>query len=160
MSVVWNVRRKPINLGSRIKVKVNFGTLQGCHALHCPCYCYCKRGYFRWGKISRKCWQDISRGGNFHDISPISLIKSYGFYFRAGEIFAKKVISRKTRILPPRENFHVYSIIMYKGEVRWIGCLTSQSMVFQSYMWRHIDVQADWRRSWTYGRAPNSIDIL
>ena len=26
-------------------------------------------------------------------------------------------------------------------------------------MWRHIDVQADWRRSWTYGRAPNAIDI-
>ena len=22
------------------------------------------------------------------------------------------------------------------------------------YMWWHIDVQADWRRSWTYGRAP------
>ena len=41
----------------------------------------------------------------------------------------------------------------------WIGCLTSQLMIFQSYMWRHIDVQADWRRSWTYGRAPNAIDI-
>ena len=26
-------------------------------------------------------------------------------------------------------------------------------------MWRHMDVQADWRRSWTYGRAPNAIDI-
>ena len=27
-------------------------------------------------------------------------------------------------------------------------------------MWRHIDVQADRRRSsWTYGRAPNAIDI-
>ena len=27
-------------------------------------------------------------------------------------------------------------------------------------MWRHIDVQADWRRrSWTYARAPNAIDI-
>ena len=26
-------------------------------------------------------------------------------------------------------------------------------------MWRYIDVQADWRRSWTYGRAPNAIDI-
>ena len=26
-------------------------------------------------------------------------------------------------------------------------------------MWRHIYVQADWRRSWTYGRAPNAIDI-
>ena len=45
--------------------------------------------------------------------------------------------------------------------VRWgeIGCLTSQLTIFQSYMWRHIDVQADWRRSWTYGRAPNAIDI-
>ena len=39
------------------------------------------------------------------------------------------------------------------------NCLTSQLTIFQSYMWRHIDVQADWRRSWTYGRAPNAIDI-
>ena len=29
----------------------------------------------------------------------------------------------------------------------------------QSYMWRHIDVQADWRSSGTYGRTPNAIDI-
>ena len=35
----------------------------------------------------------------------------------------------------------------------WIGCLTSQLTIFQSYMWRHIDVQADWR-SCAYGRAP------
>ena len=41
----------------------------------------------------------------------------------------------------------------------WISCLTSQLTIFQSYMWRHIDVQADWRRSCTYGRAPNAIDI-
>ena len=29
----------------------------------------------------------------------------------------------------------------------WVefGCLTSQLTIFQSYMWRHIDVQADWR---------------
>ena len=40
----------------------------------------------------------------------------------------------------------------------WIVCLTSQLTIFQSYMWRHIDVQADWR-SMTYGRAPNAIDI-
>ena len=26
-------------------------------------------------------------------------------------------------------------------------------------MWRHIDVQVNWRRSSTYGRAPNAIDI-
>ena len=44
-------------------------------------------------------------------------------------------------------------------QLSWIGCLTSQLTIFQSYMWRHIDVQADWRRSWTYGRAPNAIDI-
>ena len=57
------------------------------HVIHVA---YCKRGYFRWGKISRKCWQDISRGGNFHDITHISYIKAYGFYFRVGVIFAKK----------------------------------------------------------------------
>ena len=28
-------------------------------------------------------------------------------------------------------------------ELSWIGCLTSQLTIFQSYMWRHIDVQAD-----------------
>ena len=27
----------------------------------------------------------------------------------------------------------------------WMGCLTSQSTIFQSYMWQHIDVQADWK---------------
>ena len=40
-----------------------------------------------------------------------------------------------------------------------IGCLTSHATILKLYMWRHIDVQADWRRSWTYGRAPNAIDI-
>ena len=45
---------------------------------------YCKRGYFRWGQISRKCWQNISRGGNFHDTTPISCIKADRFYFRVG----------------------------------------------------------------------------
>ena len=73
---------------------------------------YCKRGSFRWGKISRKCWQDISRGGNFHDTAAIYFIKACGFNFRVGVIFAKKTKARKTRKLPPRENFHVYSIIL------------------------------------------------
>ena len=39
-----------------------------------------------------------------------------------------------------------------------ICCLTLHATIFQLYMWRHIDVQADWRRSWTYGRASNTID--
>ena len=66
---------------------------------------YCKR-YFRWGKISRKFWKDISHGGNIHDTTPIFFIKAYGFNFGVGVIFTKKTKAQK---LPPRENFHVYS---------------------------------------------------
>ena len=51
-----------------------------------------------------------SRGGNFHDITHSSFIQAYRCYFRVGVIFAKKTKTRKTRKLPPRENFHVYSI--------------------------------------------------
>ena len=65
---------------------------------------------FAGGKFSRKCWQDLSRGGNCYDSTHISLIKSYGLYFRVGEMFVNKAISRKMRKLFPRENFHVYSI--------------------------------------------------
>ena len=58
---------------------------------------------------------DISRGGYFHDATPISLIKAYGFHFRVGVIFAKKTKVRKTRILHPRENFHAYSVSLLIG---------------------------------------------
>ena len=60
-----------------------------CFTVMCS-YClqvYCKRGYFRWGKISRKCRQYISRGGNFHNTSHISFIKAYGYYFSRGGNF-------------------------------------------------------------------------
>ena len=49
----------------------------------------------------QKCWQDLSRGGYFHDAAPFSLIKSYGFYFRVGEILAKKACRENY----PAENF-------------------------------------------------------
>ena len=68
---------------------------------------------FAGGKRSRKCWQDISHGRNFHDTTPTSFIKAFGFYFRAGVIFAKKTKARKTRKLPPRKEFHVYNIQKY-----------------------------------------------
>ena len=55
---------------------------------------------------------------------------------------------------------HSISIFrFYTLNLSWICCLTSKLTIFQSYMWRHIDVQADWRRSWTYGQSPNAIDI-
>ena len=58
---------------------------------------YCKRGYFRWGKISRKCCEDLSRGGNL----AMLLIKSYGFYFRVGEFSRRETISRKNAKITP-----------------------------------------------------------
>ena len=46
------------------------------------------------------------------------------------------------------------------GEVRWIGCLTSQSTIFQSYMWRHIDVQANYPPPLgPHGGKPFSTDL-
>ena len=47
---------------------------------------YCKCGYFCWVKILRKCWQDISRWGNFHNTAPYYFIKALKawFNFRVG----------------------------------------------------------------------------
>ena len=51
-----------------------------------------------------KCWQDISREGNFHDTTPISFIKAYGFYFCVGVIFAKIDKSAKRENYPHAKN--------------------------------------------------------
>ena len=48
---------------------------------------------FAGGKFPENVGKTFQVGVIFHDISPISLIKSYGFYFPVGEIFAKKTIS-------------------------------------------------------------------
>ena len=69
---------------------------------------YCKRGYFRWGKMSGHCWQDIARGLIFNILTPISVIKKIGFYFARGVISAKKP-KRLNAIITPRDHFHVYS---------------------------------------------------
>ena len=79
---------------------------------------YCKHGYFHWGKFSQKYWQDLSHGGNFHYISPISLLKSYEFYLPVGEIFAKKTISRKNAKIAPTWKFPGLQYI--KGMVSWM----------------------------------------
>ena len=64
---------------------------------------------FAGGKFRKNVGKTFHVGGNFHDTTPISFIKAYGFYFGEGVIFANKTKARKTRKLPPRENFHVYS---------------------------------------------------
>ena len=50
----------------------------------------------------------------------------------------------------------LYQVCVFRADrvkLSWIGSLTSQLTIFQSYMWRHIDLQADWRRSWTYRKT-------
>ena len=42
--------------------------------------------------------------------------------------------------------------------VHWTSLGTS--VLLRSYMWRHIDVQKNWRRRWTYGRAPKDISYV
>ena len=49
-------------------------------------------------------------------------------------IFPK--VSRKRFVLPYKK---------HDGDLFWY--FTTHATIFQSYMWRHIDVQADWRRS-------------
>ena len=104
---------------------------------------YFKRGYFCWGTISQKCWQDISRGGNFYNTTPISFIKAYGFYFRVGVNFAKKAKGWKMQKLHPRENFHVYSIriklgthVFMKNEESFLCRLRCIAVHSDHFVWR------------------------
>ena len=57
-----------------------------------------------------------------------------GFFFRVGVIFAKKAKARKARKLPPRENFHVYSIHadfwkMHKYTFTYINTIIKQDSI-------------------------------
>ena len=56
---------------------------------------------FAGGKFREKFVKTFHLGGNFHDTTPISFIKAYGFYFRVGVIFAKKTKGQNTGKLPP-----------------------------------------------------------
>ena len=58
---------------------------------------------FAGEKNLQKCWQDLSRGGNFYNILPISLIKFYGFYFPAGKFPRKRSYREKHKNSPRRK---------------------------------------------------------
>ena len=55
---------------------------------------------FWCGKISQKCWQDMSCRVNFHDTTLISFIKAYGFYFREEDKSAKNAKINPTQKFP------------------------------------------------------------
>ena len=54
----------------------------------------------------------IFAGGKFRENVGKTFHVGIWVYFCMGVIFAKKTTARKTCKLPPRENFHVYSIKM------------------------------------------------
>ena len=113
-----------------------------------PSLVYCKRGYFCWGKISRKCWQDISRGSNFHVTTPISFIKVYGFYFcPVGVYFAKKGHEK-------RENYPHPKISTFKV-ADWLTVWHKESHILPLRLNNHFEFfsPASWEyslRPWTY----------
>ena len=68
--------------------------------------------------------------------------------------------------LPVAETAHapLKISLVHHSPFGWFGlvywCFTSHATIFQSYsVCDGTDVQADWKRSCTYGRAPNAIDI-
>ena len=70
---------------------------------------YCKHGYFCWGKIWQKCLQDLSRGGYFHNTTPISFInKSFmGFIFVLRKFLGKRQYCENVNITPTRKFSHL-----------------------------------------------------
>ena len=73
---------------------------------------------FTGGKFRKKSCQDLSRGGNFHDTSHISLIKSYGVYFRVGKFSQRRQYREKRENYPHTKisTFTVNVILWHKGQ--------------------------------------------
>ena len=60
---------------------------------------------FTGGKFRKNVGNTFHVWGNFHDTTPVSFIKAYGFYFHVGVIFAKKTKARKMQKLPSTRKF-------------------------------------------------------
>ena len=63
----------------------------------------------------------------------------------ANPISHKLTFGANTNLTAMRCSVTSHFCVNFRDEWSGIGCLTSQLTIFQSYMWRHIDVQADWR---------------
>ena len=72
---------------------------------------YCN-DYFREGIISRKCWQDLSCGGNFHN-TYFSLIVIWVLIFCLGEIFSKTCQYREKQENYPQAKIYKFSVSHY-----------------------------------------------
>ena len=99
---------------------------------------YCKGGYFPWGKISQKCCQHLSRGGNFNDISHISFIKSYGFYFAWGK-FSRRQYREKHENYPHAKisTFTVHPLYLEISYYMW-NQTVNQGVTFDGFPWTYL----------------------
>ena len=99
----------------------------------------CKCGYFRLGKISWKCWQVISHGGNFHDTTPISFTKAYWVYFsRWGNICKEDKSVKNSKITPTRK----FPSLQYRYQaIRVIWWCTAQyKITFRCAIFANIKI--------------------
>ena len=91
-----------------------------------------------------KSLNDLSCGSSFHNNTPISFIKSYGFYFCVGEIFAKKAKLQKHKNCPHAKilRFIVYQSMQKKSVENCISSILS---------WERgiipTKIEAKWRHS-------------
>ena len=67
---------------------------------------------FAGGKFRKKFWQHFSGRGNFHDATPISLIKAYRFYFHMGVYdFCEEDNSVKNAKYYPHAKMSMFTVI-------------------------------------------------
>ena len=79
---------------------------------------YCKRGYFR-----EKCCKDISRGGYFHDTTPITSLKHTRLIFALGYFREDAQSAKNVKITPmgkfPRLHYCncANRLVLYEGHL-------------------------------------------
>ena len=106
---------------------------------------YCKRGYFRWGKISRKCWLDISCWGNFHDTTHISFIKAYGFYFCKDDQSAKNAKITPTWKFPRLQYLSLFCELI--DAIIHNFCSKSTKVWKSNFIFMHVSIKIENDRS-------------
>ena len=103
-------------------------------------------------KILRKWWQDISRGGNFHDTTPIYFIKAYGFYF-SGNFCEEDKSAKNMKITPTRKFSHLQYMIwncfsFHCTFMKWVVCFIFPSLCQGDIKCILSFINALWNENW------------
>ena len=98
---------------------------------------------FAGGKFHENVVKTFHYGGNFHDTTPISFIKAYGFYFRMVVIFVKKTKARKTWKLPPHENFQTDCLKVLHYHDIWIKSTRDNTCIKLIMIWCILELTVE-----------------